>query len=106
MLPQRAALPHFLVLALTLTLVLILRFFNYRVVPNIPSLIGSLESWQSDFPYYWVVLLGPKSRVLLGPFRSRALLLLLLLLLLLSWNSDFLCFFPELVTIPHFLCFL
>ena len=40
---QRAALPQFLVVALTptliLTLVLVLRFFNYRVVPDIPSLI-------------------------------------------------------------------
>ena len=43
LLPQRAALPQFLVLALTLTLVLVLRFFNYRVVPDIPSLINSLE---------------------------------------------------------------
>ena len=42
LLPQRAALPQFLVLALTLTLVL--RFFNYRVVPDIPSLITSLDS--------------------------------------------------------------
>ena len=41
LLPQRAALPHFLVLALTLTLVLVLRFFNYRVVPDIPSLSSS-----------------------------------------------------------------
>ena len=40
---QRAALPHFLVLALTMTLVLVLRFFNYRVVPDIPSLISSLD---------------------------------------------------------------
>ena len=39
---QRAALPHYLVLAPTLTLVL--RFFNYRVVPDIPSLIISLDS--------------------------------------------------------------
>ena len=38
---QRAALPQFLVLALTL--VLVLRFFNYRVVPDIPSLISSFE---------------------------------------------------------------
>ena len=43
LLPQRAALPQFLVLALTLTLVLVLRFFNYRVVPDIPSLISSLD---------------------------------------------------------------
>ena len=43
LLPQRAALPQFLVLALTLPLVLVLRFFNYRVVPDIPSLITSLE---------------------------------------------------------------
>ena len=41
LLQQRAALPHFLVLALTL--VLVLRFFNYGVVPDIPSLIGSLD---------------------------------------------------------------
>ena len=41
LLPQRSEAPQFLVLALTLTLVL--RFFNYRVVPDIPSLIGSLE---------------------------------------------------------------
>ena len=38
---QRAALPHYLVLALTLTLVL--SFFNHRVVPDIPSLITSLD---------------------------------------------------------------
>ena len=41
---QRSALPHYLVLALTLTLVLVLRFFNYRVVPNIPSLLTSPEN--------------------------------------------------------------
>ena len=41
LLPQRAVLPQFLVLALTLTLVL--RFFNYRVAPDIPSLISSLD---------------------------------------------------------------
>ena len=40
---QRAALPHYLVMALTLTLVRVLRFFNYRVVPDIPSLISSLD---------------------------------------------------------------
>ena len=45
---QRAALPHFLVLAVTLTLVLVLRFFNYRVVPDIPSLITSLEKWSRN----------------------------------------------------------
>ena len=38
---QRAALPHYLVLALTL--VLVLRFFNYQIVPDIPSLITSLD---------------------------------------------------------------
>ena len=42
LLPQRAALPQFLVLALTLTLTLVLRVFKYRVVPDIPSLITSL----------------------------------------------------------------
>ena len=36
------ALPQFLVMALTLTLVL--RLFNYRVVPDIPSLISS-RAW-------------------------------------------------------------
>ena len=50
LLPQRAALPQFLVLALTLTLVLVLRFFNYRVVPDIPSLITSLD----QNPSKWV----------------------------------------------------
>ena len=40
---QRAALPHYLVLALILTLVPVLRFFNYRVVPDILSLIISLD---------------------------------------------------------------
>ena len=30
-------------MVLALTLVLVLRFFNYRVVPDIPSLISSLE---------------------------------------------------------------
>ena len=39
--PQRSALLHFLVLALTL--ILVLRFFSYRVVPDIPCLITSLE---------------------------------------------------------------
>ena len=43
LLPQRAALPQFLVLALSL--VLVLRFFNYRVVPDIPSLISSPGAW-------------------------------------------------------------
>ena len=38
---QRSVLQQQMVLALTLTLVL--RFFNYRVVPDIPSLIISLE---------------------------------------------------------------
>ena len=40
---QRSALRQQMVLALPLTLVLLLRFFNYRVVPDIPSLISSLE---------------------------------------------------------------
>ena len=40
---QRSALRQQMVLALTLTLVLVLRFFNYRVVPDIPPLITSLD---------------------------------------------------------------
>ena len=32
-----------MVLALILTLILVLRFFNYRAVPDIPPLISSLE---------------------------------------------------------------
>ena len=36
---QRSALQQQMVLALAL--VLVLRFFNYRVVPDIPSLMGS-----------------------------------------------------------------
>ena len=41
---QRSALRQQMVLALTLTPVLDLRFFNSRVVPDIPTLITSLDS--------------------------------------------------------------
>ena len=40
---HRSALQQQMVLALTRTLVLVLRIFNHRVVPDIPSPIGSLE---------------------------------------------------------------
>ena len=41
---QRSALQQQMVLALTLTFGLVLRFFDYRVVPDIPPLITALDS--------------------------------------------------------------
>ena len=50
---QRSALQQQMVLALTLTLFLVLRFFNFRVVPDIPSLIRSLDSTTATTNYYY-----------------------------------------------------